>query len=219
MDYEMAGNSTQATRKGALARRMPFVFVGGSLALDLVNTEVVIRGKRLDLLNTPEALGCWWQAAHVEYPDPASVDAIARHGVAAPADLAATTELRSALRRLLESAADGGVIDGHDLDPVNRVLATGVQALEIVGPGSFRSTFRSRTSGSKAMLLPIASSALELLTGRDITRLHRCANERCILLFYDTTKSATRRWCSVECMNRARSAERHRNQKLADENA
>src|SRR6266480_3104762 len=41
----------------------PFVFMGDDLALDLVNTEIMHRGKRLDLLTTPEMVARWWKAA------------------------------------------------------------------------------------------------------------------------------------------------------------
>jgi predicted RNA-binding Zn ribbon-like protein len=63
------------------------------------------------------------------------------------------------------------------------------------------------------LLLPIALSALDWLSSGDRPRLHRCANPRCVLLFYDTTRSATRRWCSLGCMDRARSARRYRQAK------
>jgi predicted RNA-binding Zn ribbon-like protein len=49
----------------------------------------------------------------------------------------------------------------------------------------------------------VALSAVDLLTRKDHGRLHRCENARCVLLFYDTTKSSTRRWCSTGCMDRA----------------
>jgi predicted RNA-binding Zn ribbon-like protein len=64
--------------------------------------------------------------------------------------------------------------------------------------------------GADSMLFAIALSALRLVRDGDRQRLHRCSNDRCVLLFYDTTKSATRRWCSLGCMDRARSAKRYR---------
>jgi predicted RNA-binding Zn ribbon-like protein len=73
--------------------------------------------------------------------------------------------------------------------------------------------FASHDPGPEGVLLPIAQSAFALLSGQDLERLHRCANDRCMLLFYDTTKSATRRWCSTACMNRARSSQRYRDRK------
>jgi predicted RNA-binding Zn ribbon-like protein len=36
-----------------------------------------------------------------------------------------------------------------------------------------------------------------------------------VLLFYDTTKSGTRRWCSTSCMNRARSSRRYRERRTS----
>ena len=74
---------------------------------------------------------------------------------------------------------------------------------------------RQAPSGSAVdgPMLAVARSTVTLLTERDLARLHRCANERCVLLFYDTTKSGTRRWCSTACMNRARSISRYQTRK------
>jgi predicted RNA-binding Zn ribbon-like protein len=58
--------------------------------------------------------------------------------------------------------------------------------------------------------VPIARSALHLFTEADWRRLHQCKHDRCIVFFYDTTKSGTRRWCSPGCMNRARSIQHYR---------
>src|SRR5581483_1663163 len=50
----------------------PFLFRGEALALDLVNTEAMKRGKRRDLLETPQDVARWWQEAcehHSEWQD------------------------------------------------------------------------------------------------------------------------------------------------------
>lgn len=188
-----------------------FLFVGEALALDLVNTEVVVRGKRTDLLDAPNALAAWWRAARARYPDAfgAGDPAVSPDDGALPA----ATALREALRQIFGAVADGRdgrVIAAPDLSVLNRVLATGYQAVVIDGGGALRPIVGSRDTGPDGTLLPVARSAFELLTTKDPARLHRCSNDRCVLLFYDTTKSATRRWCSVGCMNRARSAARYR---------
>jgi predicted RNA-binding Zn ribbon-like protein len=42
-----------------------------------------------------------------------------------------------------------------------------------------------------------------------LARVRHCANERCLWLFLDDSKSGTRRWCSMSaCGNRAK-AHRH----------
>ena len=45
------------------------LFLSGSLALDLANTEMVVRGKKRDVLSSPEALSYWWQEALVHHPE------------------------------------------------------------------------------------------------------------------------------------------------------
>jgi predicted RNA-binding Zn ribbon-like protein len=54
----------------------------------------------------------------------------------------------------------------------------------------------------------------------DLSRLRQCHSHhihRCILLFYDTTKSGTRQWCSTACLDRERSARRYEEKKRASE--
>ncbi|WP_371860020.1 CGNR zinc finger domain-containing protein [Thermosporothrix hazakensis] len=69
--------------------------------------------------------------------------------------------------------------------------------------------------GESPILSTIALAAFQLLTEYDLTRLRACQNPACPLFFYDTTKSATRHWCSVKCKERARSIVRHRQSKQA----
>src|SRR3954447_26744753 len=52
---------------------------------------------------------------------------------------------------------------------------------------------------------PIARAAAELLVDTDLSRVRQCEN--CILHFYDTSKNASRRWCSMHlCGNRVKVA-------------
>ena len=185
-----------------------FVFFGDVLALDLVNTEVILRGKPRDLLATPEDVGQWWRAAQRYYPDmdvmPASDDARID-----TTQLVALTGLRAALRGLFGALADGTTPTSADIDVLNSVLRTGSHALMLTASGAVRPVYQAQ-SGANPMHVAIALSALRLVRDGERQRLHRCSNERCVLLFYDTTKSATRRWCSLGCMDRARSAKRYR---------
>ena len=185
-----------------------FLFLGDVLALDLVNTEVVVRGKPRDLLATPEDVGQWWQAAQRSYPDRDVVQAsgVARFDRAA---LLALKELRTALRGMFGALADGTTPASADIDVVNSVLRTGAHALMLPSSGAVQAGYQAQP-GADSMRFAIALSALRLVRDGERPRLHRCSNDRCVLLFYDTTKSATRRWCSLGCMDRARSAKRYR---------
>ncbi|HEV2460802.1 MAG TPA: ABATE domain-containing protein, partial [Ktedonobacterales bacterium] len=46
----------------------------GSLALELINTKVMERGKKRDLLTSPDALARWWADACERYPDECVVE-------------------------------------------------------------------------------------------------------------------------------------------------
>jgi predicted RNA-binding Zn ribbon-like protein len=185
-----------------------FLFIGDVLALDLVNTEVVVRGIGRDLLATPEDAGQWWRAAQRAYPDMEVGEGggVVRFDLAA---LLALKELRTALRGIFGALADGTTPATADIDIVNSVLRTGAHALMLTSIGAVQAAYQAQP-GADSMLFAIALSAVRLVRDGERQRLHRCSNERCVLLFYDTTKSATRRWCSLGCMDRARSAKRYR---------
>jgi len=184
----------------------PFPFFGDVLALDLVNTEVILRGKPRDLLAAPEDVAQWWHAARRHYPDMEEVEASG--ALVDTAMLVALKGLRSALRGIFSALADSTTPASTDIDVLNSVLRTGAHALVLTSSGAVRPIYQVHT-GADPTLFAIALSALRLVRDGELQRLHRCSNDRCVLLFYDTTKSATRRWCSVGCMDRARSAKRY----------
>ena len=177
----------------------------GSLALGLINTEVLDRGKQHDLLTSPDALARWWAEACTKYPDECAIE-----GDGDPIEwtselLDAVRRLRTALRTLVTRVIEQLAVEEGDLQPVNATLALGYCALERSGQGGVKAVMHLRGPGNGSVLVPIAHSALRLFTESDWRRLHQCKSDRCILFFYDTTKSGTRRWCSPGCMNRARS--------------
>jgi predicted RNA-binding Zn ribbon-like protein len=59
------------------------------------------------------------------------------------------------------------------------------------------------------LLAPVLWSAGDLILAAERRRIRRCANEECLWLFLDESKSGTRRWCDMaSCGNRAK-ARRH----------
>jgi predicted RNA-binding Zn ribbon-like protein len=188
----------------------------GSLALDLINTETLDRGMRCDRLSSPDALSHWWEQVLAEYPDECLIEAAGVPEAWTWERLNDVLELRKALRALLIQVVEQQTINERDLQSVNQILALGYSALERAEPGSIRAAVHLRDPVTGCVLLPIALSAVRLFTEADWERLHQCKNDRCIVFFYDTSKSGTRRWCSASCMNRARSIEHyHRSRKEA----
>jgi predicted RNA-binding Zn ribbon-like protein len=189
----------------------PFLFLADVLALDLINTAIRVRGRPRDLLATPADVLHWWEAARRRYPDSAVVQRA--HDLLVDHDLYdAVVGLRAALHTMFSALVEQVTPAPQAIAQVNTILQTGHQAIEWTSAGALQPVYQTSGYGN-ALLFPIALSAVTWLATGDRQRLHRCANERCVLLFYDTTKSATRRWCSIGCMDRARSSQRYQQAK------
>jgi predicted RNA-binding Zn ribbon-like protein len=181
------------------------VALRGALALDLINTEIIDRGKKRDTLPSPDALARWWEAACKRYPDQCVIEGVDGTIDWASELLDAVLALRKALRTLITQVVESGAVEKEELKPLNAILALGYSALERTEEGNVKAVMRLRNPEKGRVLVPLALSALRLFTESDWRRLHQCKNDRCILFFYDTTKNGARRWCSADCMNRARS--------------
>ena len=187
----------------------------GALALELINTETLDRGKKYDLLFSPEALARWWEGICAHYPDQCSIAGAGATIVWTSDLLEAVKALRLALRTLATQVVGQQAIEEEHLEPVNAILALAYSALERTGQGTIKAAMHLRDPEQGRVLVPIALSALGFFTEADWRRLHQCKHDRCIVFFYDTTKSGTRRWCSPSCMNRARSIQHYQLTKKA----
>ena len=118
---------------------------------------------------------------------------------------------RETIYRIFYATAEGEPPAPADLDALNRGLRAAPERIGIARAGT---GFAWRVSpieapGVPALLAPVLWSAGNLLTGPRLARVRHCANERCLWLFLDDSKSGTRRWCSMSaCGNRAK-AHRH----------
>jgi predicted RNA-binding Zn ribbon-like protein len=178
-----------------------FVFVGEALAFDFVNTAIAVRRRPVDLLQAPEDLAAWWDEAAARY----SMSMDAPH--LPDAGFERAKALRDALRRIFDAVVNETSPSEGDIEVLNSVLGAGQTRLSLLAGNRF--SMRQFSTDDHARLLPIAHSAAWLLTECDRTRLHKCKNDQCVLMFLDTTKNGSRVWCSIECMNRARSRENY----------
>lgn len=190
-----------------------FLVVGGLLCLDLVNTEPVIDGARVDLLPGFPHLVRWLHAAGA-LTDAGARRALSRWDGTAAGEAAwrEAITLRAALRAGAER-----IVAGRDPGPgmaraVNRVLALAPACARLVRErGRWVTRSEPVTESPVRLLGPVAESAAWLLEHGDPSLLRRCAGERCVLLFYDGTKNRSRRWCSMDgCGSRAKAAAYYR---------
>jgi len=115
--------------------------------------------------------------------------------------------LREAIYRMFSAAAHGNRAGAADVGVLNGHLANALAKMEVqMTDTGYRFGWCTEEAADR-MLYPIAKSAADLLTSGDLARVKECANEEegCGSLFIDSSKSHSRRWCSMEsCGNKVK---------------
>ena len=193
-----------------------FVFVGGRLWLDFVNTDDARLGVRLDTIDAFDKYVDWIEAA--ELIDAARASALRRRALDQPSGAAAALvearRIRAALRALLERGRSTAGQAARDaaVAEINRVLgrAVGTRRVDAVEDRYVR-TFVPVGDVFGGLVIPIVESAVDSLVRGEFDRIRTCADRRCPRHFADDTKSHTRRWCDMRtCGNRAKAQRRRR---------
>ncbi|UQE76805.1 ABATE domain-containing protein [Gordonia sp. PP30] len=180
-----------------------FVFLAGDPALDLVNTVMVIGGAPADLLDGPGALAAWVGASGLaaRFGTPVEIS---------PAVYAQVIGLRTAVKAVVGAVAAGDPVPNAELDVLNDALvaAPGTRLRRASGGALTRETVIDLSRDTRWLPWLLADAAAALLTGDAAGRIRRCANHvTCVLMFVDTSRSRSRRWCSMElCGNRSKVA-------------
>jgi predicted RNA-binding Zn ribbon-like protein len=190
---------------------VPFVFVGGRLWLDFVNTEGLARDRRVDALIDFDAFVDWLHTAGVLDAERAA--SIRRRAIQQPtgasAALVDARRVRDSLRALAELGPRSPSVRASTLAEINRVLgrSAGTRRVESRDDGTYARSFVPVGDAFAGLLMPIVESAADALILAELPRVHRCAAPRCARVFHDATKNAARRWCDMAtCGNRAKVA-------------
>jgi predicted RNA-binding Zn ribbon-like protein len=113
-------------------------------------------------------------------------------------DLADARTLRGAIGRLALASSSGGPADPRDVDLLNLYAATPDIPPRLTG-GALQA---GRTEPRAAQALStIARDAVALFAGNG--RIRTCDAADCDIVYLDTSRAGTRRWCSMQrCGNR-----------------
>jgi len=110
--------------------------------------------------------------------------------------------LRSLIHRVVKTAVGGGPPRPRDVTALNRWLtARPVRRRLTSERGTLRFQVVPTAKGIDAVGYAIAASFAEFLVEGDPSRLRICSNPDCGWVFYDETRSRTRRWCDDPCGN------------------
>ncbi|WP_308797179.1 CGNR zinc finger domain-containing protein [Agromyces silvae] len=165
-------------------------FDTGSFALDFAYTGPILDGAA-DRLQHPDDLTAWLGD---RFPMPV--------GAALPRDLADALALREAVTRLALAASRDEPLAGTDIDVVNLYAAT--PDIPPTLPGGTRQAGRSVQTVGQA-LSTIARETVDLVSPGNVERIRACSADDCGIVYLDTSRAATRRWCSMQrCGNRAK---------------
>ena len=195
-----------------------FELVGGELSLDFVNTvggwgrSASKKGSReyrdvvsKDKLSGYADLVAWGkQAGAITDKDAASLLRLAEKQPEAAATVFENgLRLRKAIYRLFRAVVEGGQPDAADLGTLNEELARAKSHERLIhAKNDYRLV---RTGGGESLdciLWPLAQSAAELLTSRDLSRIKQCGGDECGWLFIDTSRIRSRQWGSMkDCGN------------------
>ena len=147
----------------------------------------------LDLTTGPDAELASWLAARFPRLDPADIG---------ERELVDARSLRDAIARLAAAAADREPADPDGVDTINLFAAT--PDVPPALPGGRRHAGASRIRVGQA-LSTLARDAVALFADADSGRIRRCTAEDCRRVFHDESRTANRRWCSMQrCGNRAK---------------
>jgi len=199
-----------------------FVFDGGTLALDLLNTWRFNADQPLDLLQSPEDLIIWLTAAGL--PDGADCAELSSSPPNRRILLDETLWLRQDILLIVQSLVAGELPPPYTVDALNRILTENGTSFRLdsltIPPegdqeegmeGQLVLNVHEHISSVLGVLQPIALSAARIVTEANPTRIRQCASSNCMYWFLDTSKSGRRRWCSMSrCGNRAKVAKHYR---------
>ncbi|MFF3992117.1 CGNR zinc finger domain-containing protein [Streptomyces cyaneofuscatus] len=179
----------------------PRPLTGEPLALDLLNTRWIGAEGPRDLLESEGGLAVWLNSEPVRTHTATLALPVGR------ATLDRLLETRTALEALAASAARREQAAPATAAALNEVLSHG-RIRRTLGADGLPESAVELDEAAWGPAWYAADSWLQLVADRP-DRIRPCANDACVLHFYDTSKNGTRRWCSMTgCGNRAK-AQRH----------
>ncbi|WP_434169259.1 CGNR zinc finger domain-containing protein [Peribacillus frigoritolerans] len=188
-----------------------FPLISGNLSLDLVNTELVSRGQRQDLLLSVRDVLDWLaviKGKNSFWDNQLSLKIKERIGQV----FVGILQMRTILRKQFELIAGGNPIP----DEFIAFLENKIE----------KSPFTFKLSDQKLVPIPvgeaedilqsyIAFDSLKLIEENKLSSLKRCSNDDCVLLFID--ESGRRKWCSMKICGNRKKVARFQHRKSDDE--
>jgi predicted RNA-binding Zn ribbon-like protein len=201
---------------------IPVPAAKADLALEFANTRFW-RGRETqsETLNSPDELLKWCVDANIPQ---AAIEQLRtwwqQHPRKAEQALGDALELREALYRIFRAIAEEAAPASADLEILNRALKAAPARSQLLrANGGYAWALSDLEPEIAALLAPVIWAAGDLLIEPARLKVRRCANDECVWLFLDDSKSGTRRWCDMKsCGNRAKAHRHYAKQKKQAKN-
>ncbi|OLN23618.1 RNA-binding protein [Domibacillus antri] len=188
-----------------------FPLISGNFSLDLVNTELVRRGQRHDLLLSEGDVLDWLHVMNEENSF-LNEQLLLKVKERSRQVLLSVLQMRAVLREQFEAIADGQPIPDEFIAFLEKRIE--------------KSPFTYKLMNQKLISIPIgeaedillsfiAYDSLTLIGENKLTSLKRCSNQDCVLLFID--ESGRRKWCSMKICGNRKKVARFQHRKSDDE--
>jgi predicted RNA-binding Zn ribbon-like protein len=194
-----------------------FLFIGNHLALDFLNTRLVLADGPKELLPDVDALVRWLVASGLLTKQKGN--ALAKKWRETPQAAASLRELvkfRERLRAVVLRQEAGFMASNAFIFELNSLLKQHPSVIALQRKGEklgLETAFELEKPDD--VWAPIAIAVAELLSAVSPVRLRKC--EACIVHFLDTSKKGSRRWCSMNiCGNRIKVAAYQRRKRRAE---
>lgn len=218
---------TTAPRSSSFAPDLPFKFVAGDPAVDLVNTvDWTSAGLAEDRLSDYDRLTRWAEGAGLLVPRLGAQfrAAAARRPRAAESALRAAKQLRWNLRQIFLAVARGdSPAKQAELAELNELLTIALSQLQLVdatgrgedGP-ALQWSWRDASERLDSILWPVARAAAELLVSDEAERIRECGGVDCGWMYVDRSRNGLRRWCEMESCGTREKSRRRARRRVAD---
>jgi predicted RNA-binding Zn ribbon-like protein len=203
----------------SFAPDLPFQYIGGDTAIDLVNTvDWTSRGPEQDRLTDFDRVIRWAQGAGILTAKAASslraqADAKPREAEAAYRNALRVREVLARLFRAIAASEPAG----DALDDFNRLLGRALERMRVTpasgkhraGP-ALQLGWRDGGENLDSVIWPVIWSAASLIVSEEAQRIRICGGPDCGWMYVDRSRNKLRRWCQMEtCGTREKSRRRY----------
>lgn len=176
-----------------------FEHIGGHELIDLVNTEIIKNGQKVDLIKNQESLFFWM----LDIGLITNESVLFSQTSEAPL-LEEVRAFRQQMRQMLVAITNRQPIPQTTIDSINRLLTHWQgQPRLIKHEGEFIHKMTHQFTNPNQLLAQLGYVAAHFLANVELKYVKRCNNSECIRYFLDTSRNHSRRWCSMQgCGNR-----------------